>query len=149
MTTIVVGLGSPHGDDRLGWAAIDLLRPRLPAHVQAVKISGGPGLLERLDGQDQALVIDAAAPSGRPGTIRSFAWPACAGDLPQRPSSSTHGWGLIEALRLAEVLGRLPRVVMIETVEAACAPPGCPALSPAVQAALPALVESILGRFAP
>ena len=29
--SLIVGLGSPHGDDQLGWVAIDLLQPRLPA----------------------------------------------------------------------------------------------------------------------
>ena len=33
--SLIVGLGSPHGDDQLGWVAIDRLRPRLPAGISA------------------------------------------------------------------------------------------------------------------
>ena len=95
--SVIVGLGSPHGDDQLGWVAIDRLRPRLPAGIAAHKVRGGIELLECLEGQDAAVVIDAAAPAGRPGTIRSFAWPSpeLAGCAPW----STHGLGLVEALR--------------------------------------------------
>ena len=73
--SLIVGLGSPHGDDQLGWVAIDLLRPRLPAGTSAHKVRGGLELIECLDGHDAAVVIDAASPAGRPGSIRSFTWP--------------------------------------------------------------------------
>ena len=33
--SLIVGLGSPHGDDRLGWVAVDRLRLRLPAGISA------------------------------------------------------------------------------------------------------------------
>ena len=74
---------------------------------RAARMPGGAGA---------AVVIDAAAPAGRPGTIRSFAWPCpeLAAVLPW----STHGLGLVEALQLAESLGRIPRKVFIYTIEA-------------------------------
>ena len=31
--SLIVGLGSPHGDDQLGWITIDRLRPLLPAGI--------------------------------------------------------------------------------------------------------------------
>ena len=75
--SLIVGLGSPHGDDQLGWVAIDRLRPRLPAGiVRATRSAAGSSCSSALEGQDAAVVIDAAAPAGRPGTIRSFAWPS-------------------------------------------------------------------------
>ena len=39
--SLIVGLGSPHGDDQLGWVAIDRLRPRLPASIFTQKVRGG------------------------------------------------------------------------------------------------------------
>ena len=39
--SLIVGLGSPHGDDQLGWVAVDRLRPRLPAGISAHKVRGG------------------------------------------------------------------------------------------------------------
>jgi hypothetical protein len=47
-TTVIVGLGGPHGDDQLGWAAIDRLRSWMPDHIAAHKADGGIELLELL-----------------------------------------------------------------------------------------------------
>lgn len=137
---LVVGLGSPHGDDRLGWAAVD----RLPAGIVAVKAAGGLDLLDWLAGQDELVIIDAAVPAGRPGTVRSFVWPR--DDLGACSGLSTHGPGLVEALQLAEALGRLPRLVRIETVEAQQTSP-CAPLSEAALRGLDQLVASLLGRL--
>jgi len=142
----IVGLGSPHGDDQLGWMAVDRLRLRLPAGVCAVKAASGVELLEFLVGQEDILIVDAAAPACRPGTIRSFIWP-CAGLAAHLPWS-THGLGVVEALQLAQTLGRIPTQVVIATVEAHTTTPGLP-LSPAAARGLDDLVESILRRFSP
>jgi hydrogenase maturation protease len=119
---LVAGLGSPHGDDQLGWAVVDRLRSRLPAGVPACKVSGGLDLLARLEGHDEAILVDASAPAGRPGTIRAFDWPC--DDFAEGRSFSTHGLGLVAALRLAEALGRPPRRVHIVAVEAQETAPG-------------------------
>lgn len=119
---LVAGLGSPHGDDRLGWAVIDRLRSRLPPGVTACKALGGLDLLGCLEGQDAAVVVDASAPAGRPGEIRSFDWPCR--ELAEGEPLGTHGMGLVAALRMAEALGRLPRRVRIVAVEAQETSPG-------------------------
>ena len=95
-----------------------------PAGITAHKVRGGIELLECLDGQETAILIDAAAPAGRPGTIRSFVWPCpeLAAVLPW----STHGLGLVEALHLAESLGQLPRKVFIYTIETSHISAGVP-----------------------
>ena len=74
--SLIVGLGSPHGDDQLGWVVVDRLRPGWPAGITVAKVDGGIGLLASLVGHEAAVVIDAAAPAGRPGTIRSYIWPS-------------------------------------------------------------------------
>jgi hydrogenase maturation protease len=139
--SLILGLGSPHGDDQLGWIAVDRLRPRLPTGISAHKVQGGLELLECLEGQDAAVVIDAAAPAGRPGTIRSFAWPCP--ELTEWTPWSTHGLGLVQAFHLAEVLGRLPRRVTLYTVEAQATAPGAP-LSLQVSQPLNTVVATIL-----
>jgi hydrogenase maturation protease len=140
----IVGLGSRHGDDQIGWIAIDRLRLHLPAGVSAVKAASGVELLEFLVGQEDIIIVDAAAPARHPGTVRSFVWP-CA-DLAAHVPWSTHGLGLVEALQLAQTLGRMPGQVTIATVEAHTTAPGLP-LSPAATRGLDDLVESILRRF--
>jgi hydrogenase maturation protease len=139
--SVIVGLGSPHGDDQLGWFAVDRLRARLPEGVAADKVRDGLELLERLGGQDSAVIIDAAAPAGQPGTIRSFVWPSP--ELAQCAPWSTHGLGLVDALRLAETLGRLPRRVSIYTIEARDTSPLAP-LGEDVPQRLDAVVEAVL-----
>jgi hypothetical protein len=52
----------------------------------------------------------------------------------------------VEALQLAQTLGRIPTQVVIATVEAQHTGPGLP-LSPPVARGLDELVESILRRF--
>ena len=143
--SLILGLGSPHGDDQLGWVAIDRLRPRLPSGVSAYKVRSGLDLLDRLEGHDAAVVIDTRAPAGRPGAIRSFVWPC-----PEQAHSfllSSHSLGLIEAFQLAEALGRLPRHVTIHTIEARDTSPGA-SLSDDIARQLDALVESVLGNLA-
>jgi hydrogenase maturation protease len=142
--TAIIGLGSPHGDDQVGWVAVDLLWSRLPADVPAFKASGEVEILELFDGFDRVIIIDAAAPAGQPGTVRSFVWPE--GDLQQTGATTTHGVGLADVLRLAELLKRLPREVVFETVEAKQTAPGSP-LSEAVERGAMRVVESVLGRL--
>lgn len=140
----IVGVGSPHGDDQVGWLAIDRLRPDLPTDVRAVKVSGGADILELLtDGHDEVVIIDAAAPAGCPGLFRSFQW---TGRTPGGCApSGTHGLGLVEALHLAEALGRLPRIVLIATVEAGSTAPGA-SLSESAKHGLHSLVDWLSRR---
>ena len=139
--SLIIGLGSPHGDDQLGWVAIDRLRPKVPNGVVAHRVRHGVELLEHLEGHERAVVIDAAAPTGRPGAIRSFVWPCP--ELALCASVTTHGLGLVEALQLAGALGRLPSSVIIHTIEARnLAPLG--SLSADLATQVDVLVESIL-----
>lgn len=142
----ILGLGSPHGDDQLGWVAVDRLRPLLPQGIVAAKVSGGPGLLECLVGQDNLVIVDALAPAGRPGSYRSFTWPC--EEFTECTAWSSHGLGVVEALRFAEVLGSLPRRVSIETVEAESTMAGA-GLSRLVSRGLDELIAVLLQRIVP
>jgi hydrogenase maturation protease len=115
----VVGVGSPNGDDAVGWEVIRclrLIRPRLPG-VEFFEVGGGQCLLDLLDGQGTLILIDGLAGDGPPGTIRRFTWPdSC---LDAMVPGSTHALGPAEALRLAAALGLLPPYVVIFCVEIA------------------------------
>jgi hydrogenase maturation protease len=142
--SLVVGLGSSHGDDRLGWAAIDALRPRLPAGTSARKASGGLELLECLEGQDEVIILDASTPGGQPGSIRVFDWPSS--DIVASAPSNTHDLGLVDALRLADALGRLPSRVRIIAIEAQDMSPS-ESLSTSAARGLASAIENTLLEF--
>ncbi len=146
--TVIVGIGSPHGDDQLGWMAIDRLRSRLPSDqaIATHKVRGGIELLECLAGQEVGVIIDAVAPGGKAGTIRSFDWPCP--ELAACNPTGTHDLGLIDALQLAETLDRLPARVMIHTIEARQTSPGG-APSPDVASHLDELLEAITDQIRP
>jgi hydrogenase maturation protease len=141
---LIAGLGSPHGDDQLGWMAIDRLQGRLPPEATARKLRGGIDLLDLLDGQDAVIVIDASAPAGQSGAIRSFEWPGP--EVSPHTAAGTHGLGLIDAFQLAASLGRLPRRAVIFTIEARAVAPHS-SVSPELLSRLDALVEAVIARL--
>ncbi len=100
----------------------------------------GIELLECLDGQEAGILIDAAAPAGRPGMVRTFVWPSpeLAAVLPW----STHGLGLVDALHLAESLGRIPRKLLVYTIEASDISPGATPSSEVISQ-LDAVLEAV------
>jgi hydrogenase maturation protease len=111
----VVGIGSPHGDDSIGWLLIDRLRSRLD--VRAELFAGTPNrLADWAQDCDRLIVVDAARVDLPEGNVLRFVWPdprIFAGSL-----SSTHGLGVAESLQLADVLGRLPACVVVFVLSA-------------------------------
>ena len=99
----VIGVGSPQGDDALGWRVIEQLQQKkLPESVELLCLDRpGPSLLHYLQGVDKVLLVDAADMGLAPGSVRCFP----AEQLPQLDSVtclSSHGWGLHETLQLAD-----------------------------------------------
>jgi hydrogenase maturation protease len=113
---LFIGLGSAHGDDQAGWAVIDHLRSVCSETVRAIKVRNGSEILEAINSVESLVLIDSSAPNGAPGTLRWFSWPSL--ELEAQAPRNSHSIGMVEALRLAEVLGRIPRSVCIYTVEA-------------------------------
>jgi hydrogenase maturation protease len=76
-----------------------------------------------------------------PGTTRRF--DASREPLPAESRfASTHAIGVAEAIELARNLGRLPRIVIVYSVEGVSFEAGAP-LSAAVSASLEALTEAV------
>jgi hydrogenase maturation protease len=115
----IVGIGSPHGDDALGWEAVRLLREQIGnrPEIETYLAHGGQRLLELLDGQGTLVLIDGVQSGEPPGTIHHIEWPDPR--LKSMRSHSTHGMGLGEALRLAQALGIAPNRVVILAVDVA------------------------------
>ena len=103
-------------------------------------------LLDDWEGYDTVIIIDAAAPTGHPGRIHRL--DLATQPLPPETSTSTHGFGLAQAIHLATALGRLPPRLIIYAVEANSFAIAAP-LSQQAASALPellALLDKELGQ---
>ena len=101
-------------------------------------------LLDDWQGAEAAVVIDATLSGSEPGTIRRYE--AHDRPLPAAFSrSSTHSFGVAEAVELARALGRLPARVVVFGIEGRDFTPG-EGLSPDVDAAVDEVVKQVTGE---
>ncbi len=142
-SVVLIGLGNPfRRDDGIGPALITALEPQVQAYVTLVTATRDPTLLlEAWADADLAVVVDAAVrkPS-TPGRIHRYP-SGLPTDAPV--AGNSHGLGVSDAIRLATVLNRAPRRLVLFAVEAADTSVGH-GLSTAVEAAIPMLTMSIL-----
>jgi hydrogenase maturation protease len=143
--SLLVGLGSSYGDDRLGWHIAEILQGRQLSGLR-VRLATSPlGILDWLDGVERLLICDACQGGGRPGSTHRWRWPDEA--LAPVQFSGSHDLGLTTVLRLAEQLRQLPPRVTIWAVEGAPAAPSAVlmknSMSLEVLAAVPRLLASI------
>jgi hydrogenase maturation protease len=130
--TLVVGIGSAHGDDQIGWLVADEIRAILsdtpardPTEVHNAKspLDLFNWLGENADRKFYRLLIcDACRGLGETGSTRRWLWPT--GELQNVCFSGTHDFGLAAALQLAEQLGRLPSIVSIWGIQIDHVQPG-------------------------
>jgi hydrogenase maturation protease len=110
----VVGLGSPHGCDAVGWLVIERLRNQAGPGTELVTAT--PDRLADLARDCRRLiVVDACRGEMTLGEILRLEWPDPRID--RWPALSTHGLGLGDVLRLAEALGWLPPRVALLVVD--------------------------------
>ena len=119
---LMVGIGSPHGDDAIGWQVADAVAasvceagwPDVAVRKAAVPLD----VLDWLEGVDLLHLCDAGACSERPvGAIRRFELTAAAdGGLDVLPETlragGSHDFGLAAVLNLAGTLGRAGGIVV-------------------------------------
>jgi hydrogenase maturation protease len=140
----VIGVGNAlRGDDAAGL----LVARRLKAdHLPQVQISQCLGTVSAIQEawQDAAgvIVVDAVVSGGPPGTIHRFDGHGDDMPLQLSRSSSSHGWGVAEALALGRVFQELPPVLVIYGIEGKNFDPG-QKVSPEVAAAIPAAADRI------
>jgi hydrogenase maturation protease len=140
---MVIGVGNAwRGDDAAGLAVARRLRELAPAGIEVREHEGeATGLVEAWSGADHVVVVDAAAFGAPAGSVRRF--DAGAGPLPARVlRSSTHAFGVPDAVELARALGRLPARLDVYAVEGADFAAGA-ALTPAVAAAVEGLAQAL------
>jgi hydrogenase maturation protease len=139
---LIVGCGNPlAGDDSAGIEIVRRLSD-LGGFGCELRAETGPGvgLLDVFPLADVILFVDAITSGEIPGTLYLTSLPCK--DLEPRAlgSLSSHGWGLVETLKLADVLGRtLPRLVLLG-IEAGTVTQGAPR-SAAVEQAIALVVE--------
>ncbi|MDE2296339.1 MAG: hydrogenase maturation protease [Gammaproteobacteria bacterium] len=140
---LVIGVGNPdRADDGAGPLVAMRLQALRPPRVR-VTMRGGDllSLIDDWAGARAVVVVDAAAPLARPGTIHR--WTPGTGELPRPPRpSSTHGFGVAEVLALAAHLGRVPQTLVVYAIEGARFDLGA-AMTPAVRRAALALARRL------
>ena len=139
--TVIIGLGSWHGDDRVGWRLVEWLCERREPTVPAFALEEPTRIIDYLDDCEHLVIVDACLSGAEPGTILRLTWPDPRFD--QLRSDSSHSFGLGASLRLAERLRKLPRRVVVFAVEVG----QCHSmreLSVEVERALPKLKQRVL-----
>ena len=133
---LVIGVGNEHrGDDAAGIEVARRLRGS-----RATEVTDCSSLLDRWEGEDAVIVVDAMR-SGRPvGTVIEIDGLSQA--FPIKAFPSTHSFGLAEAIELGRILGKLPERLTVYGIEASAIHPG-DAMTPEVEAA----VTDVAGRI--
>jgi hydrogenase maturation protease len=141
---VVIGVGNAYrGDDAAGLAVIDGLRQVDPGEVELVAYEQEPSrLIDTWTGADAAIVVDAAGPDGEPGRVHRFDC-ATTGIPAALFRSSTHAFGVGDAVEISRALGTLPRRVLVYGIEGADFESGV-GMTPPVAAACKRVVEDIL-----
>jgi hydrogenase maturation protease len=149
MNILVLGIGqSLRGDDAAGLEAVRMWQQTYPLTAQKVQAElselPGLGLLDRLEGMDAAILVDALHTAATPGSLYPLGPEELAAFTTD--AQSAHGWGVAETLALGQSLYPWLAQVRITLVGIVGDQFTLGAgLSPAIQAALPeaaALIES-------
>jgi hydrogenase maturation protease len=148
---LLLAVGNPdRGDDGVGILVAQELRGRLPADVTLLARSGDMlSLIEDWAGFDVLLCVGAAAPATgcmtTPGRIHRFDLASDA--LPRELAfTSSHAFGLAEAIALARVLERAPPTIIVYAVEGGCFEGGS-ALTPEVASAAGVTADRVLAEI--
>lgn len=110
---IVMGLGSPHGDDQAGWLIVEELAARGYPPSQLRRLRHPAELLDHLTADETCLICDAcqAADSER---VSCWMWPD--ERLTGLRGHGTHDMAVSEVLELARTLHRCPPKVEVWAV---------------------------------
>jgi len=117
----VIGIGSPFGDDQAGWRVAEALAEStcVTAYDERLVVtacrSPAGELPELLANTDIAIVVDAVRDSGAPGTVYRIE----GHDLPVfvAGSLSSHGIALRTMLELSDVLQNSPKAMIVYGIE--------------------------------
>ncbi len=140
---LIACLGNPdRGDDGVGAIVAERLAGRLPRDVVVLARSGDMlSLIEDWARADVLICVDAAAPMGAPGRIHRV--DLATYSLPRDLSfTSSHAFGVAEAIELARALHLAPRDIVVYAVEG-CTFDGGAEMTPQVAAAAAKAAELV------
>lgn len=111
----VLGIGSPFGDDKVGWKVIDLLKkPTYNKLVIEKHDRPGIRLLDLMRGAHIVYLIDAVVTGAPLGTIYKLA----KNEIKElKTVISSHDIGIAQALEIGEELGDLPQEIIFYGIE--------------------------------
>lgn len=153
---LFIGVGSPHGDDQIGWHVADALSKveNLSQRVTIRKAAIPLDLLDWLEGVEFLGLCDAVESSSRVGSLMRWEWnngqsgsfsevlPA----LMRLKSQGSHDFDLPSVLDLAARLNRLPSRIVVWTVSAKQFEPGA-ALSETLRTRFDSLCDQIAAEL--
>jgi hydrogenase maturation protease len=115
---LVIGVGNDYrSDDAVGLIVARALRPLVPAWVEVMETSGdGSILMEAWQKRRAVILIDAVDADANAGMIYRF--DLAADEIPPSLLSSTHAFGIAEAVELARSLQELPPRVLVFGIQA-------------------------------
>jgi len=117
--TLIVGFGSPNGDDRFGWLVIAQLQAVLDGGdaIKAICCDrSGIDWIHQYQPVEQLIFVDAVKSGAAPGTAHYLTLtPSEFDNLP--PSYSSHGIGLQQGLAIATEVIALPEEIEFHGIE--------------------------------
>ncbi len=140
---LVVGIGSPHGDDRAGWTAIEQLQSRNFDDVELRQAKVPHDLVNWIDACTEVHIIDCCRIENAASILRRFEWL----DTPidrglNLRSVGSHQIDIVSVLELVACLNRLPVHIVLWAIPGQCFDP-IGALSGNCSAAIAECVERI------
>lgn len=141
-----IGVGSPHGDDQVGWLIAEEVQFRVGTDCIVHQVGSPLEILDRIEGIEWLGIGDGVCEDSRVwerrvGEWHTWTWPDAR--IVRQAFSGSHDLGLAATLELAARLGRLPKTVVIWGIEIHSCQPGDP-ISESIRAAIPTVVEAIL-----
>jgi hydrogenase maturation protease len=145
MGAVVLGLGNAmRRDDGVAHAVLEAVRARVP-EADVREVYGDPAtLVAAWSDADLVVLVDALSGVGEPGDVLRFErTPAGWDSVPPAVPLSSHGWGLADALDLADALARTPPRLVVVAVVAGDLSTGHGLSAPVAASVLPA-AEAVL-----
>jgi hydrogenase maturation protease len=111
----IIGIGSPFGDDQLGWQAIRTLEAEsLNPTISLARCESPSTLLQLMQGAQNVYLIDAVQTGADVGTIQRWQGEEVA---TVQSNLSSHGIDIASVLALGQALGNLPPHIILYGIE--------------------------------